>query len=302
MKTRFEKVDPRSLRLLERNARYMKHEEFQRLVSNIKEDGCLTSVPLCCKDDDGVLTVLSGNHRVMAAVEVGFESIDVMVVEGTLSEQKRIALQLSHNAIVGQDDYAILKELYDCLDVESKSYSGLDDKTLKLLEQVSQESFHTPSLDVRFVNLCFFPKQLEEVKKILVKAKDSFGSYETWALYGEDWERYLDMMETSQSVFGIKNLAVAFHAVLRLVESHPELFRPVFLTADSKQDKTRMVPIYTLFGTNKCTQGTAKLIEKCKSIIKGRVRKDTKGVKDEWKILEVILTEWMDAQTEAVST
>ncbi|MGP1507460.1 MAG: ParB N-terminal domain-containing protein [Sphaerochaeta sp.] len=298
MKTRFEKVDPKSLRLLERNARYMKHEEFQRLVSNIKEDGCLTSVPLCCQDKDKGLTVLSGNHRVMAAIEAGFEKIDVMVIQGSLSEQKRIAIQLSHNAIVGQDDYAILKELFDCLDVESKKYSGLDDKTLKLLDQISQESFHEPNLDVKFVSLCFFPKPLEQVKRILEESKSSFGADETWAVYGQDWERYLDMMETSQAVFGIKNLAVAFHSVLRLVESHPEIFRPVFLTADSKQDKTKMIPVHTLFGTNKCTQGTAKLIEKCKSMVIGRG--DLKGEKDEWKILEVILQEWMDAQTKAV--
>lgn len=48
-----------------------------------------------------------------------------------MSEEHRIAIQLSHNAIVGQDDPDILKKLYDkILDIDLKEYSGLDDKTL----------------------------------------------------------------------------------------------------------------------------------------------------------------------------
>ena len=45
-------IDPREIKLLETNARYMKHEEFNRLVENIRRDGKLTSTPFLCKDDD----------------------------------------------------------------------------------------------------------------------------------------------------------------------------------------------------------------------------------------------------------
>ena len=43
--TRIIEIDPRELKLLKMNARFMRHEEFQRLVANIKRDGQLTSAP-----------------------------------------------------------------------------------------------------------------------------------------------------------------------------------------------------------------------------------------------------------------
>jgi len=42
-----------------------------------------------------------------------------------------VAIHLSHNAIAGQDDLAILRELFDEInDVALKEYSGLDDVVL----------------------------------------------------------------------------------------------------------------------------------------------------------------------------
>ena len=69
IRTRVEKVDLRSLKLLEVNARYMRHETFQRLIDNIRRDGCLTQKPFAVKQENGQYLVLSGNHRVMAALE-----------------------------------------------------------------------------------------------------------------------------------------------------------------------------------------------------------------------------------------
>ena len=68
-------IDPREIKLLETNARYMKHEEFNRLVENIRRDGKLTSTPFLCKDDDDRWLCLSGNHRTRAAIEVGLPTI-----------------------------------------------------------------------------------------------------------------------------------------------------------------------------------------------------------------------------------
>lgn len=42
IKTRIVRIDPSKLKLLELNARYMRHETFSRLVENIRQDGGLT--------------------------------------------------------------------------------------------------------------------------------------------------------------------------------------------------------------------------------------------------------------------
>ncbi|MBI0379164.1 ParB N-terminal domain-containing protein, partial [Streptomyces albiflaviniger] len=130
--------DPRTLTLLDLNARFLPHEQFRQLVANIQRDGHLTSTPLVWNDaESGRLIVLSGNHRTLAAIEAGLEQIWWMQIDQPLPRQRQIALQLSHNAIAGQDDPAILKELYEELEsVEWRQYTGLDDKTLDLLEKV----------------------------------------------------------------------------------------------------------------------------------------------------------------------
>lgn len=97
-------VDPRALRLLAKNARVLSKDTFQQLTANIRRDKRLSSVPLCYRASDGVLDVLSGNHRVSAGIEAGVEHILVMVIEEDLSVSQRIAIQLSHNALVGSDD------------------------------------------------------------------------------------------------------------------------------------------------------------------------------------------------------
>ena len=63
--------------LLEKNARFMRAEQYQRLVSNVKRDGCLTSVPFAVKNGERFL-ILSGNHRVQAAKDAKLTEILVL--------------------------------------------------------------------------------------------------------------------------------------------------------------------------------------------------------------------------------
>ena len=47
---RRETVDPRTLTLIDVNARFMRKETFDRLVANVRRDGALTSTPLVWDD------------------------------------------------------------------------------------------------------------------------------------------------------------------------------------------------------------------------------------------------------------
>src|ERR1039458_3962134 len=93
------KVKLRNLKLLEKNARYMTPQEFSQLVANIKQDGKLMGVPVVYRGE-----VLSGNHRVRAAIKAGIDEADVLDVLTELTEERRLAIQLSQNAINGKDD------------------------------------------------------------------------------------------------------------------------------------------------------------------------------------------------------
>jgi ParB-like chromosome segregation protein Spo0J len=49
----------------------MKAPQFKRLVENIRRDGVLTQLPLVYRG-----RILSGNHRVRAAIEAGLTEIE----------------------------------------------------------------------------------------------------------------------------------------------------------------------------------------------------------------------------------
>jgi len=132
IETSLSEVDPRTLKLLPKNAHFMPERTFKQLCDNLRRDGVLTSAPLCA-EVDGETLVLSGNHRVKAALAVGLKTIPIILVESELSHERLVAIQLSHNALVGEDDPNILQELYASLSVLEQRYSGLTDVDLGIL-------------------------------------------------------------------------------------------------------------------------------------------------------------------------
>ena len=132
-------VDPRDLYLLERNARFMPERQFKTLVDNLRRDGCLTSLPLVIMDG-GRLKVLSGNHRTKASIAAGLATIQVMKIVGELPAERQVAIQLAQNALVGQDDPNLLRELYESLDVLEQRYTGITDTDLGLLKDPDLEN------------------------------------------------------------------------------------------------------------------------------------------------------------------
>jgi hypothetical protein len=152
-------AEPGTLKLLDKNARYMSHEMFENLVANIKRDGGLSSLPLCYREPDGTLLVLSGNHRVQAATQAGIEQILVMVIDRELTREEQVAIQLSHNAIDGKDDPLLLKQLWDEIkQIDLKLYAGLDSETIKELEKIQFVSISEARLEYKEIKLLFLPE------------------------------------------------------------------------------------------------------------------------------------------------
>ena len=118
--TEIRKVDPKTLKPREKNARYMTNEQLERLTENVKRDGRLTSLPLVHTLADGRLELISGHHRTLASIGAGFDQIEVIVITTELDDSRITALQLSHNAISGQDDKSILAGLYEALDLPER--------------------------------------------------------------------------------------------------------------------------------------------------------------------------------------
>jgi len=288
MNTRIITIDPRELKLLELNARYMRHEEFMRLVDNVKKDGRLTSVPFCCLEEDGKYLVLSGNHRVQAAISAGLTSIEVMVTDDKLTKQQKLAIQLSHNQIAGQDDPEILKQIYEEItDIDMKLYTGLDDKTLELIEKASASSFSEAGLEYQSVTLTFLPDELEAAKKVFDSIDTKKGKNEKWFARHKEYDRWMDDMETAGSSYGVKNVATALDIILSVFERHQEDLSEGW----EEGKKGNYVPIASVIGQSKIPADIAKKLNKAveRLVSKGEV----KGT-ERYRALGVILDSYED--------
>ncbi|MCL2453090.1 MAG: hypothetical protein FWD08_05515, partial [Alphaproteobacteria bacterium] len=201
-----------------------------------------------------------------------------------LSEQQKIAIQLSHNAISGQDDPEILRTLYGkILDVELKEYSGLDDKTLGLLEKFETVSMSEANLNFQTLSIVFLPDELKDAIAVfdeaMGQAKASACVLLTKRSQYDDW---LDAQEAAASAHGIKNVSTAMSIVLQLAQRNLYQLSEAW---ENDPSEKRFVPIETAIGRSKIPVEAAKTIRKAvdRMVGRGDVPKDKM-----WQALQLL--------------
>lgn len=215
----FDFVDPRSIQLLKKNARYMDNPTFAQLVSNVSQDKNLTSIPLCVRQEDGSLLVLSGNHRIEAAVHAGVEHVVVMILKKELSREEQVARQLSHNALAGKDDMVILRELWmEIEDMSLKEYSGLDQVVIGELEKMKLVSIPSPRFDYETITFLFLPEEKEVLDQILSEIDDYFRKENTYIASVNYYDKAFSCISGIKSKYNIVSTSAAFLKLLTLAE------------------------------------------------------------------------------------
>jgi hypothetical protein len=233
---RLELAAPGELRLLEKNARYMKAEQFQNLVENVKKDGNLSSLPLCYREKDGKLRVLSGNHRVMAARQAGVEQVLVLLIGEEKEADERLAIQLSHNAIAGQDDLVILKELWESIkDVQARMYAGLDSDTLKALEGIQFAAISEQRLRYKLTTFMFLPEELEDLDQLLKETAVAFAGDAVYLANLNTYDAFFELIVRIKKKCQIKNSAAAFLKLMELARIGMEETTKVEEASDGAQ-------------------------------------------------------------------
>lgn len=215
-------VSPGEVAHVEKNAHYMPTKVYRRLVDNIKHDGNLSSLPFCWRDGEGKLVALSGNHRVDAAKDAGVERILVLYTDSSLSRSEQIAVQLSHNAIVGADNKQTLRELWDeILEMEFKQYTGLDESALETVDASSLERLRVQPLPMEVVTLLFLPDEVAKVQAVveaLGKGSDDAGV--RFAARLAEFERFFEALLKCKEAEGIVNSATAMLRMVEIVEEY----------------------------------------------------------------------------------
>lgn len=284
-------VAPGEVRLLEKNARYMTNDQFRRLVENVKKDGGLSSVPFCIEDDKG-LTCLSGNHRVEAARAAGLSQILVLYTDQAMSQQQRVAVQLSHNALVGQDDPVILRDLYnEITDLALKTYSGIDDKALGTLPKVSIEGLTEARLDFRTLTFLLLPNEAERVKEVFERARVGLAADIVHLGQLADFERLIDVLTKVRQSYDVHNSAVALCLVLDIFERHLEELAEGWW--DEENDAVRhkgWVPLASVFGGDTIPPEAAKVI---RHAVEAMVSREQVSAKARWQAIEMWAADYL---------
>ncbi|MBB3665949.1 hypothetical protein FB384_004908 [Prauserella sediminis] len=281
---------------LDTNARYMRQETYQRLVENLREDGELTSTPLIYSGgeyDEGRELILSGNHRVQAAVDAGIVEADCKLITQNLPKARQVALQLSHNAIEGEDDIAILKQLYESIeDIDYRGYAGLDDKTLELLDKVDLESLSEANLDFHTVQLTFLPPEADAARDALESLSKAVD--ETWLAAYRDYNPMLDALAAAHSSHNIGNVATALGVLIALTENHLTDLQEGYLSPESAEPLHQgHVGLEVVFGSRTVPATTAAAMTKA---LKTATDSGEIEAGKPWQLLDKMIADWMNVR------
>lgn len=161
---------PEEMRPAAVNAHFMSKRVYDQLVANVKRDGNLSSLPFCWHGADGRIHILSGHHRVDAARDAGVTALLYLYTDDALSADEQTAIQISHNALVGEDDLAILRQQWESISsLEARLYSGLDDEVFKTFDPIALGAFNEKDIRFETIELLFLPGEIERLKEIVAK-------------------------------------------------------------------------------------------------------------------------------------
>jgi len=158
---RFEDVHEQDI-----NANVMPTNMFNQLVSNVKTNKVLESVPLCATraDTPDRVEIVSGHHRMRAGKEAGLDGCVVLLYVGLTNAEIR-AKQLAHNSIAGTSDPEIIKKIFEQIDdVQNRMEAYIDPAIFEDLptaihfEPVGID----PLADAKTVTIVFLPTQLHD--------------------------------------------------------------------------------------------------------------------------------------------
>ena len=217
---KIKEVELSKIDLIEKNARFMTNDTFMQLVSNIKRDGQLSSVPFVVEKENGRFVVVSGNHRVQAAKQAGLVKANVMYVhEDNITNDEIRAIQLSHNSIEGQDDPEILRQLLDEIqDVAMKEYAHISREILDGAGDLNY-TIELPNNEMVPVTLMFVDTSKVQFDELMEKL-DTFTPRELENMTIMDREYLTRLNEVSNKVqqkYKIKAQALSICKMVELV-------------------------------------------------------------------------------------
>ncbi len=216
-------VNPKAdCELLEKNARFMSKETIERLSENIQHDGFLSQLPFGVKQENGKFLIVSGNHRIKAAIRAKQKRVLILYgLETDFDKNRRLAVQLSHNAIVGEDDKGILRELYvDIDDLFSKEYTGVLEEFMLNYEPVKLPELSELDIPLHEIHFTFSHADHEYVQKVLDRLEIQNCKPDRNAVVIGDMDRFVDVVTLVKKRKNVRDRSIALLRMCQICEDY----------------------------------------------------------------------------------
>lgn len=234
------RLDPRRLKRQDVNARFMTAAQMDQLVKNVKQDGDLTSLPLVYWPDkatDAEIEIISGHHRIEAAILAELPSIEVRVIVEAISLERLRALQLSHNALTGQDDMGVLGQMYLSLDLDAKRYSGLTDDVVNPLKNISLAGLNVGAIAYEHIHVFFLPEDAAAVMNAIGELDKAAKKTPTLVAHYQDFSAFFAAVVQVKTKFEVFNSAMAVRLLVDLALQRLEQLKLDEANGDGSQGK-----------------------------------------------------------------
>jgi len=207
---------------VKKNARYMDKDDFNQLIENIKKDGFLSQLPFVLKRSEKKYLILSGNHRVKAAIQAGLKYILILYVEN-IDKDTQLSYQLSHNALIGKDDLVILKELFDEIkDINKKQFTGLSELDFPDFKIDSLPIINEQDIELHEIKFFFTNVRANQVLKLLEILEKEKIDPENTRIVNLDFKEFIKVLTEFKKFTHIKLNTIAFIKILGLVQNYIE--------------------------------------------------------------------------------
>lgn len=153
------------------NARVMPPEMLERLTENIRNEKRMESLPLGVLRD-GYIELISGHHRVRAAVAAEVLEFPMLVDIRDLPASAVKAKQLAHNAIAGADDMDMLAQIFsqiDTIEHRLEAFVTLGEDVQRSLAEAAKIMSEEVVIRWPVLAITFLPLQMQRLEAVAAR-------------------------------------------------------------------------------------------------------------------------------------
>ena len=195
------------------NARVMPPEMLERLTENIRNEKRMESLPLGVLRGDHI-ELISGHHRVRAAVAAEVLEFPMLVDTRDLSTSAVKAKQLAHNAIAGADDMDMLEQIFsqiDTIEHQLEAFINLGDDVRQAFAESAKIMSEEVVINWPVLAIAFLPLQMRRreavAERLAQQVPKDAGA--VWAVPEDVAQRFSDALNRvgkSQDIRTVGNI------------------------------------------------------------------------------------------------